>query len=242
VRRIGLIGGTTWVSSLDYYRILNQLVAERLGPPHSASLVLHSLDFATVLEREREGTRLALEELLLDAARELQAAGAELLAVASNTGHKYVPALERWGGLPVVHIADGVRDALQRDRAGRVGLIGTSTTLGEPFLIDRLRAGGGIDITVPDRAVWARLDALILDELGQQRLTDAGRALLIDTVESLRRSGAEAVVGACTELTFGFTQVTPSVPVYDTTRIHCEAIVRASLADRAGSGEGVEGR
>jgi aspartate racemase len=223
MKRIGLIGGTSWVSTVDYYRLLNEGVQQRLGGHHSADLVVRSLDFQPLLDRLQNPA--AIETTFAEAARDLHRAGAELLGIASNTGHKFLRRIQEEALLPLVHIGDVVGGALKRDGVTRVGVLGTSMTLTDQTLLAKFSAGHTIDLIIPAEPQRAQLDALIFGELTSNTLTDAGRQTLDDLQRSFIAQRTDAVLLACTELTFAFSQVSPSLRLYDSTRLHCEALV-----------------
>jgi aspartate racemase len=227
VKRIGLIGGTSWVSTLDYYRLLNEGVQQRLGGHHSADLVIRSLNFQRLLEQLQNPA--AIETILAEAARDLHRAGAELLGIASNTGHRFLRRVREEALLPLVHIGDVVADALKRDSVTRIGVLGTSMTLSDRVLLTKFSADYTIDLVIPDEAQRAQLDALIFGELTHYGLTDAGKQRLDELQRVCVTQQADALLLACTELTFAFARLSPQLPVYDSTQLHCEALITRAL-------------
>jgi aspartate racemase len=232
VKRIGLIGGTSWVSTLDYYRLLNELTNRRLGKNHSAELLLRSFDFQPLLEMVDDVE--AVEEILAEAAEQLVNAGAQLLALASNTGHKFAGPLEDRDDVPLLHIGDAIRGSLLKNGAKRVGLIGTSFTMRDASLIGRLTSGGKVETVLPPPESFPQIDSVIFGELAKARFGDGANSLLKALVESLEAEGVDALLLACTELTFAFERMSYDLPIYDSTHIHCEALVNAALSEGEG--------
>lgn len=159
MKRIGLIGGTSWVSTLDYYRLLNEGVQQRLGGHHSADLVLRSLNFQPLIEQLQNYA--AIETVFAEAARDLHRAGVELLGIASNTGHKFLRRIDEDALLPLVHIGDVVGDALKHDGVTRIGVLGTSMTLSDQVMLTKFSCNHTINLVVPAETQRAQLDALI---------------------------------------------------------------------------------
>ncbi|MDQ0942961.1 aspartate racemase [Streptomyces sp. V1I1] len=164
MKTIGLIGGMSWESSAEYYRLLNELVRQRLGGLHSAKCLLHSLDFAEIEELQAAGEWQRAGEILAEAARGLQAAGAGLLLICTNTMHKVAGQVEAAISVPLLHLADATADAVRAAGIGRVGLLGTAFTMAQAFYRDRL-AGHGLDVLTPDGEGRALVHRVIYEEL-----------------------------------------------------------------------------
>ncbi|GGC12355.1 aspartate/glutamate racemase family protein [Cellulomonas carbonis] len=231
MRRIGLLGGTSWESSAHYYAQLNEGVRERLGGFHSADLVLRSVDFAEVEALQVAGDWVALGERYAAEGRALRAAGAELVGILANTMHLVADDVAAGSGLPVVHVVDAVADAAERAGARHVGLLGTAYTMASDLYPSRL-APRGIETLVPDPADADEVHRLIYAELVHGRVTPATRQAYVDVVERLVARGVDAVVLGCTELAMllpGDTPFSP-VPVLDSTAVHVNALLDAALA------------
>lgn len=230
MKTIGLIGGISWKSTAEYYRILNQLVLERLGGVHSARIVLYSVDFDEIATLQHAGEWERLGEIMADAARALAAAGADFILICANTMHLCLDAVEAATPLPVLHIADPTGAAMAAAGARRAGLLGTGFTMERPFLMDRLRDVSGIDCFVPDAAGRADIHRIIFDELVAGKIEAASQARFRGLIDELARDGAEAVVLGCTELVL---LVEPDavypVPLFDTTALHAAAAVARAL-------------
>ena len=224
MRIIGLIGGVSWHSTVDYYRYINEAAAERLGGAHSAKLVLYSLDLGEIKELHAQGRERDVEQILVSAARALEAAGAELGLICANTLHRYYDTVTAAVNIPFIHIADATAEAARAAGATRVGLLGTRMTMEEPFYRERL-ALHGIDVLVPPPGERAELDRIIFEELVRGRFTGEARERVAAIARGLIARGAEGIVLGCTELPILLRGVDLGVPVFDTTRLHAEKAV-----------------
>lgn len=230
MRTIGMLGGMSWESTAEYYRIANELVRERLGGVHSAQVVLDSLDFADVETLQAAGRWAEAGDLLADRARAVVAAGADLVVLCTNTMHTVIGAVEDAVDVPVLHIADATAARIQAAGLRRVGLLGTSFTMEQDFYRGRM-AGHGLDVLVPgaeDRAVVHRV---IYEELVRGVVRPESRAAYRDVIRRLVDDGAEGIVLGCTEIELLVGDADSPVPVFPTTRIHVEAAVDRALAD-----------
>jgi len=234
MRVIGLIGGVSWHSTVDYYRYINEAVAERLGDAHSAKLVLYSLDLGEIRELHAQGRERDVERILVSAARALEAAGAGLGLICANTLHRYYDAVTAAVDMPFIHIADATAEAARAAGVSRVGLLGTRMTMEEPFYRERL-AGHGIEVLVPPPEERAELDRIIFEELVRGRFTEEARRRVAGIAERLVERGAEGIVLGCTELPILLRGVDLGVPVFDTTRLHALKAVEEAFS-------GVDGR
>lgn len=230
MKTIGLLGGMSWNSTADYYRLINEGVAQQLGGLHSAKILLHSFDFDEI-ERLQSGGRWAeAASLLAEAATGLKSAGAEFLVIATNTMHKVADEVESASGLPVLHIADAAGDGIKQTGLNRVGLLGTRFTMSEDFYRGRLTEKFGIDVLVPGANEQQIINSVIYDELCRGCIQDASRWACQLIIENLVNHGAEGVVLACTELPLLIKQSDVAVPVFDTSRLHAAAAVTRALA------------
>ena len=228
MKRIGLLGGMSWESTIEYYRLVNELVAERLGGLHSADCLLRSVDFADIEVLQREdrwdeaGVRLAAE------ARALQDAGAELLVLCTNTMHKLVPQITAAIGIPFVHIADTTADAVRTAGLTRVGLLATAYTMEQEFYVGRLREHG-LEVVVPDAADRRIVHDVIYQELCVGIVADASREEYRRIMRALAADGAQGILLGCTEIDLLVGAADSPVPVFDTTRLHAEKAVELSV-------------
>ncbi|MFN8074047.1 MAG: amino acid racemase [Kineosporiaceae bacterium] len=226
MRTLGLIGGMTWQSTALYYRLLNEFTEQRLGGLHSVKLVLHSVDFAELAELQHADRWDDAGTLVAEAAQGLQAAGAQLLLIGANTMHLVADRVAAAVDVPLLHVADVVARAARADGVTRLGLLGTAFTMQHPFYADRLRAHG-LHVTVPEDDDRALVHRVIYTELAKGVFSDESRQALLAIVSRLAEGGAQAVVLGCTELELLLTE--GPVPLYPTTRLHCEAAVTAAL-------------
>jgi len=226
---IGLLGGMSWESSAEYYRLANQLVRDRLGGLHSARLVLASVDFADVERLQVAGLWEEAGQLLGDVARGVEAAGAEMLLLCTNTMHKVADQVQAAVSIPLLHLADATAAAVRLDGLSTVGLLGTAFTMEQDFYRDRL-AGHGLHVLVPDAADRAVVHRIIYEELCLGVVREASRQAYRRVIERLVAAGAEGVILGCTEIDLLVGAADSPVPVYPTTRLHVEAAVTAALA------------
>ena len=229
MKRIGLIGGMSWESTAEYYRLLNELVRERRGGLHSAECLLWSVDFATVEPLQASGRWADAGELLAEAARGLEVGGADLLLLCTNTMHKVADAVTDAVSIPLLHIADTTAEALTAAGLGTVGLLGTAFTMQQSFYADRL-AEHGVSVLVPDADDRAVVHRVIYEELCLGVVSDSSRAAYQGIMQRLVDRGAEGVILGCTEIELLIGPDDSSVPLFPTTRLHAEAAVDLALA------------
>ncbi|MGA5558482.1 aspartate/glutamate racemase family protein [Streptomyces lavendulocolor] len=229
MKTIGLIGGMSWESSAEYYRLLNELVRERLGGLHSARCILHSVDFAEIERLQVSGEWEQAGEVLAEAGRGLAAAGADLLLICTNTMHKVAGQVQDAVPVPLLHLGDATADAVRAAGLRTVGLLGTAFTMEQDFYRDRL-AGHGLTVLVPEAEGRAEVHRIIYEELCLGIVDDGSRAVYQRVVDQLVADGAEGVVLGCTEIELLIGQEDSPVPVFPTTRLHAEAAVTAALA------------
>lgn len=229
MRRLGLLGGMSWESTLPYYRRINERVRERLGGLHSAELLLYSVDFAAVEALQHRGDWDAAGRLLADAAQALQRAGAQALVICTNTMHRVLPQIEPELRVPVLHIADATAARVRAAGVTQVGLLGTRFTMEQDFYRGRL-AQHGLDVLVPDEAQRALVHRVIYEELCQGRCLPQSRAEYRAVIADLVAAGAEAVILGCTEIGLLVDAGDSAVPLFDTTAIHAEHAADWALA------------
>lgn len=228
MKTIGIIGGMSWESTARYYALINRETARLRGGLHSAPMLIHSLDFAPIAAMQAAGEWQKAEEILVESATRLAAAGAGIVILATNTMHIAAPAIEAAVPGRFIHIADPVADALVADGAQTVGLLGTRFTMEMDFLKDRLRARG-LSPLVPEVG-HTDLDAIIFEQLCRGIVTEPSRATYLSAIERLGANGAQAVILGCTELSMLIDEANSPLPVYDTTELHARAAVAAALA------------
>ncbi|WP_035768719.1 aspartate/glutamate racemase family protein [Arthrobacter castelli] len=227
-RVIGMLGGMSWESSAQYYRLANELVRERLGGLHSARVLLASVDFADIEALQAAGQWDEAGKVLAEAAKGLEAGGAELLLICTNTMHKVADRVQAAIHIPLLHLADATAQAIIRAGLGTVGLLGTAFTMEQNFYRDRL-ASHGLTVLVPSADDRADVHRIIYDELCQGLLHEESRQIYRDVISRLAEAGADGVVLGCTEIELLISAADSQVPVFPTTRLHVEAAVDASL-------------
>ncbi len=227
MKTIGLIGGMSWESTAHYYAILNRETAAQLGGLHSAPVVVHSLDFAPIEALQRAGDWNGAGTILAGIAKSLEAQGAGIIGLATNTMHICAPQIVAGLGVPFIHIAAPTADALLADGIGRVGLLGTRFTMEKPFYIDELE-NRGLDVIVPDVGI-TNLNGIIYEELCLGIVRDESRRFYVDAINRLKARGAEAVILGCTEIGMLIDDSVSPLSTYDTTELHAKALVAAAL-------------
>jgi aspartate racemase len=230
MKRIGLLGGMSWESSAEYYRMINESVRDRLGALHSADCVLRSVDFAEIEQLQRAGAWEQAGERLAREATALVAAGAELLVLCTNTMHKVADAISDAIAIPLVHIADATGEAVRSHGIVRVGLLATAYTMEQGFYVGRLRDRHGLEVLVPDEPDRRTVHRVIYDELCVGVVRERSREDYRRIMRRLRDAGAEAILFGCTEIELLVGRDDSPVPVFDTTRLHADRAVELALA------------
>lgn len=228
MRTLGLLGGMSAESTVIYYAELNRLVRERLGGLHSAKLILWSVDFAPVAELQAKGDWAATGALLAEAARRLEAAGAEAILICANTMHTNAPEIEAAVDTPLIHIADATAAALKAKGVKRPLLLATRFTMEKAFYRDRL-AAAGLEALIPGEAERTRLHAIIYDELCQGVISPASKDEVLAMIRRGQAAGADGVIFGCTEIGLLIDPAELDLPAVDTAIVHCEAAVDFAL-------------
>ncbi len=227
---IGLLGGMSWESSAEYYRIINRLVRDRLGGLHSARCLMWSFDFAEVEALQHRGDWEGATALMIEAARRLERGGADFIVICTNTMHRMAEAVQAAIGIPILHIADPTAERIRAAGIGRIGLLGTAFTMEGEFYRGRLVDRHGLEVLVPEAADRATVHRIIYDELVQGRIEPASREEYRQVIARLVARGAGAVILGCTEIMLLVRPSDSAVPLFDTTLIHAEAAVEQALA------------
>ena len=230
MKMLGLIGGMSWESSAQYYRLINEGVRAARGPTASARCLLWSFDFAEIEALQHAGDWPALTALMIGAARRLEGAGADHLLICTNTMHLMAEEVQAAVGIPLLHIADPAGAAIHTAGLHRVGLLGTAFTMEQGFYKDRLAQRHGLEVLVPDPEDRALVHRVIYDELVAGRVTDAARQAFREVIARLVAQGAEGIVLGCTEIMLLIGAEDSAVPLFDTTALHALAAVRLALA------------
>lgn len=230
MRTIGIVGGLSWEATALYYRLLNEGAASALGPGHNARSVIWTVEFPKVLALAEADRWDGVTEILADAARRLQAAGADMVLLAANTAHLVAEAVAAEITVPLLHIADAVGEAARARGFRRLGLLGTRFTLEAPIFPERLAQRFGLECLIPAAETRRDLHGIITGELTQGRIEPASRQRCLAMIDALRSEGAEAVVLACTELPLLLRQQDSAAPLLDSTALHVEMALRQALA------------
>ena len=230
MKTIGLLGGMSWESTLVYYRAINEGVKARLGRLHSARIVLHSVDFEPIERLQHAGDWQGTAEILVDAARSVQDAGADFLLICTNTMHKVAPEIEAAIDIPLLHIADATAQGLESDGIETVGLLGTAFTMEQRFYKERLSEKYGLRVLVPNDEDRALVHRVIYEELCLGRVNPGSRQQYLRIIDELAAEGAEAVILGCTEIGMLVKDSDTPILLLDTTAIHAEAAVERALA------------
>ena len=228
---IGLIGGMSWNSTLEYYRIINESFTRRLGGLHSARLALYSLDFDEIQRAQHEGRWDDITRVLVDAGNAVKRAGADFLVICTNTMHKVADDVEEKVGLPLLHIVDVTGDAIRERGLHQIGLLGTRFVMTEPFYQERLRDRFAIELLVPGKDDTDTIHQIIYNELCEGKIKASSRRVCADIMSRLVNEGAEGIVLGCTELPLLIQPDDIHAPIFDTTRLHAEAAVNLALAE-----------
>ncbi len=229
MKRIGLLGGMSWESSAEYYRLINEATRDRLGGLHSADCLLRSVDFVEVEQLQRTGDWNQAGALLAAEATALEAAGAELLVLCTNTMHKVADAIIDAIGIPFVHIADTTAQAVRGQRLRTVGLLATAYTMEQDFYVGRLRDVHGLDVLVPDEPDRRLVHDVIYQELCVGIIADESRTHYQRIIADLAARGAEGILLGCTEIDLLIGPQDAPIPVFDTTRLHVQRAVDLAL-------------
>ncbi len=219
----------SWESTALYYRLINEKTRDQLGGLHSAPIALVSVDFAPIEALQHADEWQQLADILCARARDVEAAGAELLLICTNTMHKLAEPVADAVSIPLLHIADATAAAIKAAGLKRVGLLGTRFTMDEDFYRGRLDAAG-LDVLVPDSADRDLVHRVIFDELCQGQVTDASRQAYVEIIGRLEAQGAEGIIAGCTEIGMLIGENDIALPLFDTTEIHARQAVAAALA------------
>ena len=230
MKKIGLIGGLSWQSTVEYYRIINEESNRRLGGLDTAECILYSVNLAEKLGRMTRGEYQQLGQEFLEVGQKLVAAGADMVLLCTNTMHAVYDTLSAGLSVPVLHIADATAAAIRRQGLTKVALLGTPFTLTQPFYKDRLKQLHGIDVVIPTPEQGAEIYRVIQEELTFHLLKESSRRYFLDVLDTLRAPGAQGVILGCTEIPLLIQQQHTDLPVFDTTTLHALAAVDEALA------------
>lgn len=231
MKMIGMIGGMSWESSAEYYRLLNEGVRNRLGPTASARCLLWSFNFAEIEELQHKGDWQGLTTCMVDAAQCLEAGGADVLLICTNTMHRMAADVQAAVKVPLLHIADPTAERIKAAGFNKVGLLGTAFTMEHAFYKGRLGDHHGLSIIVPDEEDRATVHRIIYEELVAGKALVASRDAYREIIARMVENGAEAVILGCTEIMLLVRAEDSPVPIFDTTAIHAAAAIEMALAE-----------
>jgi aspartate racemase len=233
MKTIGLIGGMSWESSIEYYRIINEAVRERLGGLHSAKCLMYSVDFAEIEPLQHGGKWTAAAERMIEAARHVEDGGADFLVLCTNTMHRTADEIEKHTRIPLLHIADATAQPIKAQGLARVGLLGTRFTMEDDFYKGRLTEKHSLDVVIPTEEDRETVHRVIYDELCLGKIRQTSKEQYGNVIENLVHQGAQGIILGCTEISLLVGVEDSPVPVFDTTRIHAQAAVEYALPSLA---------
>jgi aspartate racemase len=231
MKTMGLLGGMSWESSIEYYRIINQRVKQRLGGLHSAQCLMYSVDFADIEALQHAGDWEALTGMMIEAVNRLERGGADFLIICTNTMHRMADAIQAATSLPLLHIADATAAAIKAKKLNTVGLLGTRFTMEGEFYRGRLEKVHGLKVLIPDEPERETVHRIIYDELVKGEIREDSQKSYVDVISGLQTRGAGGVILGCTEIPLLVKQADVPILVFDTTAIHAEAAVDLALGE-----------
>ena len=229
MKTIGLVGGMSWESTLEYYRVINEYTKERLGGFHSGKIVLYSVDFAEVETQQHEGRWDDLTRLMIDAAQRVERGGAELLVICTNTMHKMADDVQKGIRIPVLHIVDVTAEAIKSRSMKKVGLLGTRFTMEQDFYKGRLVRNHGFEVIVPEEKEREEIHRILYDELCLGEIKNRSKETFQRIIANLEARGAQGIILGCTEIPLLVSQEDYKIPLFDTTTLHARAAVDFAL-------------
>jgi aspartate racemase len=228
MKKIGLIGGISWVSTIDYYRIINEQINQRLKGVNAGEIIMYSVNYGVIKQLTDQERWDDITNLIVDAAKKTEAAGAECLIIGANTMHRIAPDVQAAINIPLLHIAEQTAIAIQQKKLNKIALLGTKYTMELNFFKDKL-SELGISTVVPDAADRAYINAAIYNEMGKGVFLPETKMILLNIMDALALQGVEGVVLGCTEIPMLITQADFRLPLFDTTLIHATAAVNFAL-------------
>lgn len=228
MKTIGLLGGMSWESTVTYYQIVNEVIKKKLGGLHSAKVLLYSVDFSEIETCQAEGNWDKSADILSEAARHLEKAGADFIVICTNTMHKVAPQIQSCISIPIIHIAEATADVLKQRNIKKVALLGTKYTMTQDFYKDKLTEAG-ISVLIPDDTSVEVVNDIIYNELCLGIISPQSKQKYLAIIEDLSKKGAQGVILGCTEIGLLVQQEDTSLPVFDTTQIHAEKAALLAL-------------
>ncbi|MEP6675141.1 MAG: aspartate/glutamate racemase family protein [Ferruginibacter sp.] len=230
MKTIGIIGGISWLSTADYYRLINEMINEKLGSVNAGKIILYSVNYEEIKLLTEAGRWDKMSEMLCDIAVKLETAGADCIMISANTMHKIADDIQQAINIPFIHIAEVVADAINKKQIKKVALLGTKYTMQLDFYRDKLSAKG-IQTIIPDEKFIEPINTAIYKELGKGLFLPSTKTMFLEIIAELQLQGAEGIILGCTELPILLKQSDCSIPLFDTTLIHTKAAVEFSLQE-----------
>ena len=228
MKTIGLIGGISWVSTIDYYRIINEQINRRLKGVNAGKIILYSVNYGEIKELTDQERWDDITDLIIDAARKLEAAGADCLIIGANTMHRIAPAVQQAINIPLLHIAEVTAVEIEKQQLTTVALLGTKYTMELDFFTGKL-SSRGITTIIPDAADRAYINAAIYNEMGKDLFLPETKAIFLNIMSVLQQNGAQGIILGCTEIPLLIKQSDFELPLFDTTFLHASAAVEFAL-------------
>lgn len=230
MKTIGLIGGMSWESSIEYYRIINETVREKLGGLHSSKSVMYSVDFAEIETLQHHNRWEEATQLMIEAAQHVQNGGADFVLICTNTMHKMAEDVQKHIDIPILHIADATAEAIKSKGLTKIGLLGTRFTMEEQFYRGRLESKHGLTVLIPNEEDREIIHRVIYDELCLGEVKSSSKGKYAAIIDKLIQAGAQGIILGCTEISLLVEEAHSSVPIFDTTLIHATSAVEYALA------------
>jgi len=230
MKTIGLIGGMSWESSIEYYRIINETVRDKLGGLHSSKCVMYSLDFAEIEALQHQNRWEEATQLMIDAAQHVQNGGADFVLICTNTMHKMAEDIQKHIDIPILHIADATAETIKRKGLTNIGLLGTRFTMEEQFYRGRLESKHGLSVIIPNEDDREIIHRVIYDELCLGEIKSSSKDKYAAIIDKLIQAGAQGIILGCTEISLLVDDAQSAVPIFDTTLIHATSAVEYALA------------
>ena len=230
MKTIGLLGGTGWESTLEYYKIINKKISESSGYKHSAKIIMFSVDFFEISSRIENEDFDGMEKFLTEIAKKIEADGADCLLICANTLHMFAEQISKKISIPLIHIADATASKIKENNFHKVGLLGTKPTMEMPFYKNRLKEKHGIDVIVPSDSEREYMQKTFFDELFQGKFTTEAKKQFLCIMDKLASQGVEGIILGCTEIPLLINQKDTAIPLFDTLEIHAKAAVDFALS------------
>ena len=230
MKTIGMLGGMSWESTANYYRLINEGIKAKLGGLHSGKICMLSVDFDEIEKLQHAGNWVGAGEALATASQSIEAGGADFLIICTNTMHKVVDQVEDSVSIPILHIADATAECLREQGISKVGLLGTAFTMEQDFYKGRIQDNFGIEVIVPETEERKSIHRVIYEELCLGKILPESKQLFLKVIENLKANGAEGIILGCTEISMLVAQEDTNIQLFDTAAIHAESAVKFAIA------------